>query len=912
MSPDNPGERSTERRPTPEDFGFGRLFRETRDAVAIAGSDDRVLLWNPAAETLFGYTSADAADFPIDDLVPGILAAGSGQLVETEAIRQDGVRLTVEASVSPLDGAPNGPRMLVVRDLTERQETARAVAAEQGMLRLLMEGLPEAVWIKDTESRFVRLNHAAARILGLDDPAEAVGRTDFDFFPESLARQYFADEQRVVRTGEPLLNKMEPQSEDDDGIWWLTSTVPIRDAAGRVTWLLGTGRDVTEPRRAEQDRLRRERAEAAQEAAETGQRRLAFLAEASAILASSLDHEDTLARVAALAVPALADWCSVDLLDPDGRLRQVVVAHADPAKVGLVKDMRRRFPADPKSGYGPPEVARTGRPILSPEVLPEHLALGVHDPDHLRLLTQLGLRSYMAVPLIARGQIQGVIGFAISESDRAFGAEELALAEALAERASLAIDNARLYAEALSSEARWQGAFAGASAGMALVGLDGRWLQVNRALCAITGYDEIDLLRLRFQDLTYPDDLAIDLVHRGRILRGEMGAHQWEKRYYRKDGAIVWVLLSVALIRDRAGAPLHFVAQIQDVTERKQAESAQARLAAIVGAADDAILAKTLDGAITDWNRGAEHLYGYTADEAIGRSVFMLAPPDRLEEAEEFLVRAARGEGIERQETVRLAKDGRRLHVSLSISPLHDRSGKVVGSSTIARDISERKQLELLQRDYLAMVTHDLRTPVTVVRGGAQLLQRRGAYHAATVAAILAQTDRMQRLLDDLADLVQLEEGRLRIRPAPMDLGTLAQREAEIVRTQTPGSRIVVHEPPEPVIGDWDADRLGQVLQNLLGNAVKFQEESGSVEVRIEATATEARVTVADEGPGILPEHLPRMFERFYRAEATGAGGLGLGLYISRMLVEAHGGRIRVESEPGAGSRFIVTLPRDG
>ncbi len=243
-------------------------------------------------------------------------------------------------------------------------------------------------------------------------------------------------------------------------------------------------------------------------------------------------------------------------------------------------------------------------------------------------------------------------------------------------------------------------------------------------------------------------------------------------------------------------------------------------------------------------------------------------------------------------------------------SAVRDSAGHMVGIGVIARDVSARKRLERAQEDFLAMASHDLKSPVTVLRGRAQLMRRRKRYDEATVDAILEQARRIERLVTDLQAVVQLEAGTTALRRMPTDLGRLAHDAIDRIRPQARSHRLRLVVPDKPIVGQWDPDRLGQVLDNLLGNAVKYSARGEEVTVQVEASDGETCLQVRDRGAGIPPEVLPRLFERFYRADHTGgSSGLGLGLYISRMLVEAHGGRIWAESTPGEGSTFTVVLP---
>lgn len=369
------------------------------------------------------------------------------------------------------------------------------------------------------------------------------------------------------------------------------------------------------------------------------------------------------------------------------------------------------------------------------------------------------------------------------------------------------------------------------------------------------------------------------------------------------DGTQVAIELSLTPLTEVDVPGTFVLALVRDASGR----ASEARLRALLAGVADAIFVADVDRRYLDANLAAEELLGYTRDELIGMRVDDIVASGPEWTAAEYDRYLAGGQW--QGELALRRKDGSSVPVEARASVVELTTGPVYLSAV--RDMSERRQLEQLRRDFLAMVTHDLRTPLTTVRGNAQLLMRRGAYREETVAAILDQADRMQRLLDDLADVVRLEGGTLPLRRAPVDLVELARQEADVAQLQDGGRRIVVEAPGGPVIGNWDDGRLGQVLANLLGNAIKYSPKGGTVTVRVEAAGDVARLRVRDEGPGIDREHLPLLFERFYRAQVTGAGGLGLGLYISRMLVEAHGGQISAESEPGAGSTFTVTLPLD-
>jgi signal transduction histidine kinase len=207
------------------------------------------------------------------------------------------------------------------------------------------------------------------------------------------------------------------------------------------------------------------------------------------------------------------------------------------------------------------------------------------------------------------------------------------------------------------------------------------------------------------------------------------------------------------------------------------------------------------------------------------------------------------------------------------------------------------------------MLAHDLRSPLTAVRGYAQLMQRRQAFNLKATEAIIAEASRMGRLVNDVLEMARLDAARLELRREAVDLVALARRCAEQSLLLANAEREVrVEAPPEPVVGVWDADRLAQVVTNLIDNALKYAPD-GPIVVHVEGRPDAASLSVIDRGPGVAPAEQERIFERFGRAAETTANGMGLGLYISRALVNAHGGRLWVDSTSGHGATFSLTLP---
>ena len=343
-------------------------------------------------------------------------------------------------------------------------------------------------------------------------------------------------------------------------------------------------------------------------------------------------------------------------------------------------------------------------------------------------------------------------------------------------------------------------------------------------------------------------------------------------------------------------------------------EQALFRLAAIVESSDDAIISKTLDGIITSWNAAAERLFGYRAEEAIGRHITLIIPPELHPEEEEIIARLRQGKRIEHYETVRLRKDGARVEVSLSISPVKDRNGKIIGGSKIARDISERRDLERRKDEFISIASHELKTPVTSLKGFTHLLKRRlkdsGDEECLRFLARMdGQIDRLTSLVNDLLNITRMQQGQLEYRMEIFDLAELVQETVENVQGTTQTHQLLLKETAEArVYGD--RDRIGQVLTNLLTNAIKYSRDADQVIVRITAQEEHVVVSVQDFGVGIIQKDQQKIFEQFYQVgeDTTTYPGLGIGLYISLNIIKRHQGRLWVQSCKGEGSTFSFQL----
>jgi two-component system, chemotaxis family, CheB/CheR fusion protein len=369
--------------------------------------------------------------------------------------------------------------------------------------------------------------------------------------------------------------------------------------------------------------------------------------------------------------------------------------------------------------------------------------------------------------------------------------------------------------------------------------------------------------------------------------------------------------------------------------EQNDLHLTHARLAAIVESSDDAIVSKTLDGIIQSWNGAATKIFGYAPEEAIGQPVTLIIPDDLQSEERKIIAQLRAGKRVEHFDTERVTKDGRRIPVSLTISPIHDAEGRVIGASKIARDISERRRAEEALRatedalrvanqrkdEFMALLAHELRNPLAPIRYALAASRKAGANSEQRTRSheiIERQVTHMSRLLDDLLNVARITRGALDLRTTTLEFTTVLGTAIEAARPFLDAKQhsLSVELPPEAPRLTADPIRLAQVFSNLLINAAKYTDPGGKIQVSAYLEPDTLVVSIRDSGIGISAEMMPRLFEMFTQAQHAldrSQGGLGLGLALVRGIVQLHGGSVSADSEgENRGSTFTVRLPLGG
>ena len=482
-------------------------------------------------------------------------------------------------------------------------------------------------------------------------------------------------------------------------------------------------------------------------------------------------------------------------------------------------------------------------------------------------------------------------------------------------------------------------------AGFIATDRQGRVTQMNPVSERLTGWAQSEAMGLQLWDVFAREGRDPSTLSRNPVdWLAEQGLSVDDVHHVvavARNGTRTPIEIKAALTLGDDGQERGLAMVLRDRTRTLQAEVDASRLAAIVESSNDAIISKTLDGRITSWNAAAQVLFGYEAEEIIGQPVQSLIPRDRQDEEMRILVSLAQGVRVPAFDTVRRAKDGRLIEVSLTISPVRDAAGTIVGASKIVRDITQRRQAEqarlkveqleaenrLIQQanrfksQFLANMSHELRTPLNAIIGFSDLMlagkvSPDSPKQRTWLGYISGSGHHLLHLINDILDLSKVESGKFEFFPEPVDLPRLVRDVVDILRAGIERKGIAVRADFEPGLDTivLDPARLKQVLYNYLSNAIKFTPNAGHIAIRVTANGEEHfLLEVEDTGIGIAADQLPRLFTEFEQIDAgrnKQQQGTGLGLALTRRLVEAQGGSVGVRSEPGVGSAFYARLNR--
>jgi PAS domain S-box-containing protein len=642
----------------------------------------------------------------------------------------------------------------------------------------------------------------------------------------------------------------------------------------------------------------------------------AYLADAGRILGSSLDSTATLRQIADLIVPAVADWCYIDLLDDEGRLTPLALAHRDPDMVRYVEQLRTKYAAGPEADIGAYAVARTGQAMVVPEITEAMVAAGARDEAQVELIRHLGLRSWMCAPMTVAGKVLGTISFAGAESGRTFEARHVAFATDLAARAGAAIENARAFQTA---DRFRQILDAVAEAVFVLDPVTDMIQGVNHGASTLLGRSAHQLAGHRLADLVEESDEALSRIIRS-VREGRSDARTIPLHFVR-DGATP-IPAEVLLQRvDLPGEPPTTVAIARDVSERQEVQGRLRRLAeaeharaaelnAVIRAMGDGVIVCGADGRTILSNPAGRQMFPEGAETSYASILAQLHDPDgdapRL--------------GTHAGPVVLRTRSEPERWIELATYPVADRTteGDPGGETILVlRDVTEQRQREAVRETFIGVLSHELRTPITTIFGGARVLSREdSSLDEATRREILddvaEEAERLKRLVEDVVALNRFGDADADLGREPVLLQRIVPRVVGSEKERWPGVEFSIEMAPGLPTVMADPTYLEQVVRNLLANAAKYGGQGTAVDVVVEyrGESDEVAVCVRDDGPGIELQEAERLFDLFYRSPntATATTGAGIGLFVCARLVRAMGGRVWARPLPAGGAEFGFAL----
>ncbi|MFS0516552.1 PAS domain S-box protein [Nostoc sp. UIC 10607] len=826
-----------------------KILESITDGFLAFDSEWRFTYLNHEGSRTLGRSCEDLLGKNLWSEFPELAGTSFGQLYQRAV--DLGMPLELEDYYPPFDAwftvraYPSSTGLsLYFRNINVRKQAEAKLRESEACFRLLAENSTDIISRHTVDGTLLYVSPACYTVLGYQ-PEELVGHHSQELVhPDDLveiASNY------PVNADLPDIYTITHRARHKDGNYiWLEATIrAIRDRQTKeIVEMQASSRDITERKQVEEEQR--------------------FLAEASGILAASLDYETTLASLTRLAVPKIADWCLVDIIYDNQLVRRIAAAHANPEKQELVEQLQN-YPPDLTRREGVAEVIRTGKSQIIHFISDEQMQAATQNTAHLKILQELNPTSGMSVPLIVRGKVLGAMNL-VSSSGRRYDTKSLMLAEELACRAAVAVDNARLYTETEQSQ--------------------------QATLRAASRTARLQTITAALSESLTPAQVAEVIVEQGMAA---MRASSALVALVTKSGTDLEIIRTVGYQQEAVDSWRRFSINasvpLAEAVRNKQPiwqESTTARIARYSHLAKE--YAQLDYGA---WISIPLIIEG----RAIGGMSLAFAEIQEFNQDDQAFMLALAQQCAQAMERARLYE-----------------------AEQTAREAAENANR--IKDEFLAVLSHELRSPLNPILGWSKLLQTK-KLDEKTIPQALKTIERnatlQAQLIEDLLDISRILQGKLSLNIYPVDLTSVISAAMETVRLSAEAKSIEMHISLKPNLGQvlGDSSRLQQVVWNLLSNAVKFTPAGGRVDIRLSSctnsNSNSALIQVSDTGKGIDPNFLPYVFEYFRQENSSTTrkfGGLGLGLAIVRHLVELHGGTVQVESGgEDQGATFTVRLP---
>jgi PAS domain S-box-containing protein len=829
------------------------------DAIVSMDANGVVTAWNPQAEETFGFSADEAIGRTVAELIvpeqyreahreglERFLRTAAGPVlntrVEMTALHREGREFPVELAIVPVGEGKEATFSAFVRDITLRKRAEEALRESEERFRAMANTAPVLIWVAGPDNLGAWFNRPWLDFRGRTLEQELGAGWTEGIHADDIG-DAIATCQEAFEVREEFRMEFRMRRHDGEYRWMLDHGIPRFGAEGEFLGYIGSCIDVTEQKLAEE--------------------RARFLADASAVVASTLDLDESLNRIARLIVPRIADFCVIDLLSENGRFERLAMAYKDPAREAAIWDVLRKYPPGGKQGHLALRALADKKSQVADTPDLDRLTDAVaQDEEHRRAIHEIQPRTSLVVPLVTREAVVGTMTLTAADPAGRFGPDEVRLLENLAERAALAVENARLYGKSQEARERQQFLVDSGAALAASLELDETLNQAARLpvpalgdFCVLQLTDEAGALGPVVLFAADPE-IAVLL-------------EEFQRKY--PDS------VSPSSLRSRA------------VSERQTQ---------FVPELDDTMLIRLA--------QNEEQLDLLRRMQVKGAVAIPLIAHGEVIGAVTLAVTGAGGRRYTRADV--LAAEGYAQRAAFAIQ-----NARLYHESQETQE--ELRKANAVKDEFLGMVSHELRTPVTTMYSGARLLLARfdeldDAVKRDVIRDVENESERLQLIIENLLALARQEEGQ-KVQPEPVSVKRAVDTALRRVSKQRPSRRLEWEPGEQPHYISCVPIYLDLVLRNVIDNADKYSPPDQPIEVRTESENGVVLIRVRDHGPGVPEAEAEKIFDRFYRAAQTSraTSGAGIGLAVCRRLIETQGGTIDLRNAEGGGLEITVCLP---